>query len=249
MQPAGGGLEHRDGAVLAVGGQHEAGPGGEGVRNALRGQPLRLVVGRPEADQRAASGVRRPDRAPRGGDRRQLLAGAHALEDFSGFRVQPHERVLGRPGRTRTSVRQQQHREQCHEHDRGRGRLEQPAQAGGPVQAERGARGLHQLRAGRVALRGILRERLRDHVLEARRPRRIRRQVVEEGGDGRVVGERRPAGQALVEQAAERVRVGAAVDVVALDLLRRDVVDRAGQLRLRRRRPPARRLVTPKSAR
>ena len=47
-------------------------------------------------------------------------------------------------------------------------------------------------------------------------------------------GERQRPGQRLEEQAAERVDVGAAVDVVADDLLRRDVVDRAHQLAIGR---------------
>ena len=38
------------------------------------------------------------------------------------------------------------------------------------------------------------------------------------------------AGEAFVEEAAEGVEVGAAVDRVAADLLGRDVVDRAGEL-------------------
>ena len=49
--------------------------------------------------------------------------------------------------------------------------------------------------------------------------------------DGSVVAtlERLPAREAFVEQAAERVDVGSTVDLVAADLLGRDVVDRAHQ--------------------
>ena len=82
----------------------------------------------------------------------------------------------------------------------------------------------------REAVVGLLREGGAHHVLE---PRRGRRLLLEMGEEHRRVGEpgeRRPAGQALVEQAAERVEVGAAVHLLAADLLRGDVVDRAERL-------------------
>ena len=48
-------------------------------------------------------------------------------------------------------------------------------------------------------------------------------------GELLVARERRRAGEALEEHAAERVDVGAAVDGAALDLLRRHVVDGADE--------------------
>ena len=80
-----------------------------------------------------------------------------------------------------------------------------------------------------------LRERLREHRVGGGVG--ARRRVLEVGEeDGRVVPalERLPAGQALVQQAPERVDVGAAVDLVATNQLRRDVVDRPHQLRVAR---------------
>ena len=60
------------------------------------------------------------------------------------------------------------------------------------------------------------------------------------------------AGQAVEEQAGERVDVGAGVDVAALDLLGRDVVDRPHELAGLGQSPdfvPPERLVSPKSVR
>ena len=86
-------------------------------------------------------------------------------------------------------------------------------------------------------------------------PSGSRRLLGQVGVDHRDVGvarERDLADEAVVEQAAERVDVRAAVDLAALDLLGRDVVDRADDVaRARDLRAPApsRRLVSPKSVR
>ena len=57
-------------------------------------------------------------------------------------------------------------------------------------------------------------------------------QVGEHDGQLAVASERRRAGEALVEQAAERVDVCAPVDLAALDLLGRHVSDRANEAAL-----------------
>ena len=65
--------------------------------------------------------------------------------------------------------------------------------------------------------------------LRARR-RRLGLEVREHDRDLRVAPERRLPDEALVEHAAERVDVRPPVDLLAGDLLRRDVVDRAEQV-------------------
>ena len=102
---------------------------------------------------------------------------------------------------------------------------------------ERG-RGLQRaghLARGGVAILGLLGRRSRDDLVEgadelgALRARQRRRvgDVRPELRHVAVLGVRDLAGQHLVQHAAERVHVGAAVDVTALDLLGRDVVRRA----------------------
>jgi hypothetical protein len=59
------------------------------------------------------------------------------------------------------------------------------------------------------------------------RARRLLVEVGEEDGELALALERHPPGQRLVEHAGQRVDVGAAIDLLALDLLRRDVGDRA----------------------
>ena len=101
-------------------------------------------------------------------------------------------------------------------------------------------RSRHQLAAGRVAVVGRLRERSREDVVERRRqlgphvgePRRRLVQVREDDRELALAVERPLPGKALVEDAAERVDVGAAVDRAALDLLGRHVVDRADEAAL-----------------
>ena len=118
---------------------------------------------------------------------------------------------------------------------------ERPAAALRLGDPERLAGVLDQLAAGRVALGGLLGERLGQHLLEPRQDgRRLLEVGVERGGVG-AAPERRLAGQALVEQAAERVDVGAAVDLLAADLLGGDVVGGAERLGRRRAGAPRRR--------
>ena len=100
------------------------------------------------------------------------------------------------------------------------------------------ARGRHQVAAGLEAPVGRLVEPLGDHRVEPRRQLRphvgeLRRRLAQVRVDDRHVGvalERHVAREAVEEQARERVDVGARVDVAALDLLGRDVVDRPHQL-------------------
>ena len=77
-----------------------------------------------------------------------------------------------------------------------------------------------------------------DHWIDRRREvgpdvARVRRRILQVGEDRhelRLAGEGHLAGQAVVEDAAQRVHVGPAVHVaLASDLLRSDVVDRAGE--------------------
>ena len=84
-----------------------------------------------------------------------------------------------------------------------------------------------ELRAGRVAPSGSFASAL---VMTSSSPGGAERRLLEVGEEDGGLGrsrERRRAGQALVEEARERVLVGAAVDLLALDLLRSDVRRRA----------------------
>ena len=85
---------------------------------------------------------------------------------------------------------------------------------------------LDQLAAARVALGRVLRKRLLKDGSEIRigdRGGRLFLQVGPEHRQLRVAHERGLSGQALVEQATERVEVGPAVDLLARDLLWRSV--------------------------
>jgi hypothetical protein len=96
-------------------------------------------------------------------------------------------------------------------------------------------RGGEEFAAGSVALRGLLRQRRRDDNIERGRQIRSRRAENRRGveemrmddGDVGLLRERRRTGEALVENAAERVHVDSRVERLALDLLGRRVVDRA----------------------
>ena len=107
---------------------------------------------------------------------------------------------------------------------------ERPAAALRLGDPERLAGIVDQLAAGRVAPVGLLGERLRQHLLE---PRQDGRRLLQLGVERRRVGaapERRLAREALVEHAAERVHIGAAVDLLAADLLGGDVIGGAERL-------------------
>ena len=93
--------------------------------------------------------------------------------------------------------------------------------------------GAAEVAGGRVAVLGVLRERALDDRVE-RRGRavlgRLRRRVVQVRPQPRLVAlalERDLARERVVQEAAERVDVGAGVDPLAADLLGRDVVERA----------------------
>ena len=103
---------------------------------------------------------------------------------------------------------------------------------------ERDARRLDQLATARVARRGRLRQRLRDHFVEP--GGQLVAPLADRGGassrwpyitaSSGAPPKRRLARQALVEHAAQRVDVGAVVDFAALDLLGGDGVERAHHL-------------------
>ncbi len=119
--------------------------------------------------------------------------------------------------------------------------------AGGLVQGRRQG-GLGEFPASGVALLGPLRESLRERGVQGPQigtPRAERRrflvQLREDGSHLRCPPERRMSGHALVQHAGQRVDVGPTVDVVAGDLLGRDVVDGAEE-RAVRLRPGAVRL-------
>ena len=103
----------------------------------------------------------------------------------------------------------------------------------------RGPRGAAEVAGGRVALVGVLGHRARDDGVEApaRSPRRSVGRHRRRGGELRpqlrlvaLALERHAAGQRVVQDAAERVDVGAGVDAAAADLLGRDVVERPDPL-------------------
>ena len=102
---------------------------------------------------------------------------------------------------------------------------------------QRVARGGGERAARAVALVRLLRERARDDAVPGGRqlgpqlgqPRRRLVQVREHDRQLALALERPLAREALEEHAAERVDVGAAVDLLAADLLGRDVVDRADE--------------------
>ena len=95
-----------------------------------------------------------------------------------------------------------------------------------------------ELAARRGPVLAILRHRPREDVVErlreARptlaRARSVLLEVRVDHGDVGATLERQRSGQRLEEQAAERIDVGPAVDLVAANLLGRDVVDRSHQL-------------------
>ena len=133
-----------------------------------------------------------------------------------------------RGGRGRHRCRGRRHHGRGHEADR----RDDAPRLHLPLQRDRLAcRGRHLAR-GRIAIGGVLGRRLGDDVVEgghelgARRAG-LRRRVADvrpELGDVAVLRVGDLAGQHLVEDAAQRVDVGATVDRVALDLLGGDVV-------------------------
>ena len=118
-----------------------------------------------------------------------------------------------------------------------RGRLGHPGDRDG-LPGPGGAQRVDQLVPALEAIVGRLGQRLRDDLGELRGAVGAelghgRRRLVDVGHDHRhvlVLAERRPAGEALEQDAAERVDVGASVDLPALGLLRRRVADRADEL-------------------
>src|SRR5215470_17320560 len=95
------------------------------------------------------------------------------------------------------------------------------------LEPERRTGSADELPARLKAIFGIFRERPLHQPLELRWDDRLLLEVCEGDGELRGTPEGRLAGQALVQEAAQRVEIGPAVDLFAADLLGRDVVDRA----------------------
>ena len=147
------------------------------------------------------------------------------------FRVDAQQEAVGPAGGAATTERKTAASDGDAEGDGDRGERERQSVSARRGDPERIACGLGELGAGLVAVVRRLGERFCDHrVGGASRRRRLVLEVGVEDGGVVAALERLAAGQALVEQTAERVDVGAAVDRVAADLLGGDVVDRAHQL-------------------
>jgi hypothetical protein len=115
---------------------------------------------------------------------------------------------------------------------------------------QRGARGRRELGAVLPAPRWVLGERSRQDIVERRRharatsarTRRLVLQMRVDRRDLRAARERHLARQTLEQHAPQRIQISPAVDLVAPDLLRRDVVDGPHHLPAHRR-PATRRRV------
>ena len=173
-----------------------------------------------------------------------------ASASYSACRAAPAEREH-QPGCERTDGYQ---RADCDEQER-------PAVVDDDdvAQAERLPGRVDELAARARALVGPLCQRVAGHGVERRRKARVmfarlgRRllQVPPEDGEVGTAGVRRLARQTLVQDAAERVHIGAAIAVAALDHLGSRVGGRADGVDplLSDRSAPASRLLRPKSAR
>ena len=112
------------------------------------------------------------------------------------------------------------------------------ASAGGGGGPDGAASGGDELAAGRVAVGGVLGQRPRDDLIELTRQRRLQRagggwhflHVRPDHRGVHVLGERYPAGHALIQHTPQRIDISPAINRTALDLLRRDVVDGAHEL-------------------
>src|SRR5204863_8268359 len=118
--------------------------------------------------------------------------------------------------------------------NRGRRNSERPPGSSRLREPERGASGFDQLEPGLVAVVRLLRERLLDHRRQCGQRQNARGLLLEVREDDRRLRrtrERRPAGHAFVQDAAERVEVGTTIELVAADLLGSNVVDRPKRTR------------------
>ena len=180
-----------------------------------------------------------------------IPTGTSAMSSFVSGSMTPTE--LGRPRRDLRSHpdRQSEDRRDGCKHESGRTGHQPPRRPRRRLdrfdQAERRACRAHELTRRAVAPAGVLGERAGEDGVQvagelgaglARRGRLLVHVRPEESDVG-CPRERRLAGQALVEDAAERVQVGARVDVVPGDLLGRDVLQRADDVA--RRGDPAQR--------
>ncbi len=160
-----------------------------------------------------------------GGEARDRAAGPR-IDEVDGVRLQRERRLPGR--RVCVPVVDREQTADCSsdgEQSRTRGKEEAPAPP--PLRPECSASRCDQLMTRLVAVVRLLRERFPDHRREPRQSRRLLLEVGEHDGGVRAAHVRRPPGDAFVEQTAEGVEVGAAVELLAADLLGRRVVDGA----------------------
>ena len=165
----------------------------------------------------------------------------HICNELVRLRIDDADRVGGDRGETAGAAldRQSEDRPDGCKHEDGRTGHQPPRRPlrrlDGFDEAERRACRVHELTRRAVAPAGVLGERAGEDGVELARElgaglarrRRLLVHVGPEEGDVGCPRKRRLAGQALVEDTAERVEVGAGVDLVPRDLLRRDVLERA----------------------
>src|SRR5262245_8296829 len=185
--------------------------------------------------------VDHPDPAIGGGDDRRGIADRDCGHDLARGRIDGGERVGRSDDRAFRAERRDERRSYRGHGDEHRADQEQaPSEttataqkhpARGP-EPERRACALDELPAALVALVPLLRETAPEDGVELRMARYRRRLFLHVSPERLCLAlapKRRPAGEALVEDAGERVLVGACVDVSLSDLLRREVVERAGE--------------------
>ena len=205
-------------------------------------------------DDRLVAEVEGPDRPGVDGGGVGPAPNVDHVVDLVGPRVDPDNRVRsGDEGlRSRTAPAERSDEQRRDGRYRDSGRRERPAAPGASVRDQRALGRGRKVGTRRVPVARVLRHSPADHRVHRAgqlrsalgRGRRLLFEVCPGDRKPGIARERRLAGQALVEQAAERVHVRPSVDVAALDLLGRQVRRRSerGSLRLRRcpLRQPAR---------
>jgi hypothetical protein len=204
----------------------------------------RLDRARPRVELRDGAGavvrVQHPHPLVRGGHLRRRASDRHGVLELPGGCVDHADRVRRRDRRVARSQRQGEHRGDRHPENRSTGRDEASPRAATPTtqangrkrEAERGTGVVDERVARLVPLSRLLRERAAEHRIERRVRRQLRRVLLHVRPEGLGLGrtaERGRAGEKLVEDAGERVLVGAAVELPAADLLRGEVVQRPRQ--------------------
>jgi len=182
--------------------------------------------------------IRHPDVPATERHAARLPADRHRLDDSVCLRVDADEGVgPGLGGEAASAAREEEGEQGGPDEDEPECGDKRPASRSWLGDAERFPGGLDQLAAGLVALVRVLCQRLGHDLLETRRGGRLVLQVSEENGGVRSSSEGRLTREALVEETTQRVEVRSAVHLLASDLLRGDVVDRAQRLGSSQRRP------------